>query len=203
MKQVIVDYSKRTAEKVVVVSNSSINKLTGNATFPDLPVALADQAMQTTTVDNAITAAALRDREKLAALRSEKKILADMLRKNAKYVNAIVIDGDEEKLLSSGFDLTKTPEQNQLPSAIEKFDADFTNIIGSIQLGWKRSRHARYYNVFISADHGQTWTMLNTVFGRKMLVEQLVSGKRYQFKVVPVGLAGDGPESDIASQVAA
>ncbi|MEP7171521.1 MAG: fibronectin type III domain-containing protein, partial [Bacteroidota bacterium] len=68
---------------------------------------------------------------------------------------------------------------------------------------WKSSKHARFYRVFISADNGQTWTMLETVFGRKLLVEQLISGKRYQFKVVPVGLHGEGAESDIASQLAA
>jgi len=41
------------------------------------------------------------------------------------------------------------------------------------------------------------------VFGRKLLVEQLTSGRRYQFKVIAVGVAGSGPESDIASQIAA
>jgi len=90
-----------------------------------------------------------------------------------------------------------------LPTIVVNLDAEFTGLAGKIQLRWNRSKHARYYQVFISADGGQTWTMLSTVFGRKMLVESLVSGQRYMFKVQPVGLHGVGPVSDITSQLAA
>ena len=203
MKKVIISYVRRTAEKVLAKGNNVHTKLTGNATFPTLPVTLAALAAQNTVLENAITAASDKSRQALAVVRAEKKALAGMLKQLAEYVNTTVTDGDEVKLLSSGFDLSKTPETNQPAGPITKIEAEFTNITGTIDVNWKRARHARYYQVFISADNGQAWTLFDTVFGRKLLVEQLTSGRRYQFKVIAVGVAGSGPESDIASQIAA
>jgi len=203
MKKAIINYLKEPAEKVSVRATNVSEKLYAVAIFVNPTVTKVDLDAQIVIVDDAITAAEHDDREMLADLRKQKKILAIMLRKLAVFVNSIVQDGDEAKLLSSGFEITKTAVKNQLPGAIAKVTAAFTNLPGKIDLSWKTSRFARYYRVFISADNGQTWTMLDTVFGRKMLVDQLVSGTRYQFKIVPVGLAGTGVESDIASQVAA
>jgi hypothetical protein len=202
MKKVIIDYGKKTAVKVVSLARTAVVKLTVNANFPDLPVLLANITAQAVRTENAITAAADKSRTALAVLRAEKETLAEMLRTTAEYVNTTAA-GNEAVLLTSGFEISKTPETNQQPTAITGIEAFYTNIAGTIRLLWKGSRHVRYFNVFMSVDNGQTWTMLNTVIGRRLLVEQLVSGTRYQFKVIPVGVAGVGPASDIASQIAA
>ncbi|MBK7855729.1 MAG: fibronectin type III domain-containing protein [Bacteroidetes bacterium] len=138
----------------------------------------------------------------LAILRQEKLELADMLRTTAEYVNTTAA-GDEAKLLSSGFVITKTPEKHHLPGSIEKIAAKFTNLPQSIELQWSRSKNASYYQVYISADSGITWTLQSSVFGRKLMLNALVSGTRYQLKVIPVNKAGKGEASDVASQIAA
>ncbi len=157
---------------------------------------------QNAKLESAITAANTRDREKLAVLRNEKSVACDMLRKLANYVNTTAA-GNEAVLLTSGFPLSKTPEKHPATGSVAKIDAKFTDLPGIINLMWSRAKHARYYNVYMSSDNGQTWQMLNTVFSRKMLVEGLASGQRYSFKVVPVGQQGAGPVSDVTSQVAA
>ncbi len=203
MRKVIISYGRKTAGKVLERGQMVNEKLTGNANFPDLPVTLVDLDAQNTALQDAITASVDKGQAALALVRAEKKTLAGMLRQLAEYVNTTVTDGDEVKLLSSGFELTKIPVSSHPAGAISKIKAVYTNISGTIDLAWTRAILARYYRVFMSADNGVTWTLLDTVFGRKLLVNGLASGKRYQFKVVAVAVGGDGPESEIATQVAA
>lgn len=202
MKKVVIDYSRLTAPKMVARANTVHTALTGNANYPNLPVTLADLAAQIKKVSDADTAATNSDREALATLRDENKVLATMLRSNAEYVNTTT-PGDEAKLLSSGYKLSKTPEKNVLPGAIAKIEAKFTDVSETISLIWSRSKHTNYFEVYMSADNGTTWSLLKIVLTRKMMVDALVTGKRYQFKVVPVGAAGKGTSSAVASQVAA
>lgn len=203
MKKAIINYTRKSAGTVTKIAAGVSDKLYTAGIFNTPPVTRASLDAQISVAAVKITEADGRDRKKLAELRAEKKILCGMLRQLATYVNTTVTDGDEAKLLSSGFEIHKNTERGQKPSAIEKIAAAYTNLTGIIDVSWKRARHARYYRVYISADNGMTWTLLDTVFGRKMLVEQLVSGKRYQFKVVPVGVHGAGAESSVASQIAA
>lgn len=190
------------AADVLTLANNVIDKLTGNANFPALPVTVADLTTRTAAFSNAIDEAAGKDRQKLAALREAKKTLVGLLRSDAEYVN-IVAAGDEAMLLTSGFELTKRPERHHLPEEIREIEAEYTDIPQTILLRWSRSRFAKSYQVFMSQNNGQTWTLFDTVFGRKLMCEALTSGTRYMFKVVPVNNAGEGVESDSASQIAA
>ncbi len=203
MKKVLIDYTKRTAEAVVTVANNVSEKLYAVAAFATAPVTKVILDAQIAKLNDAMVAASTRDRAMLAALRNIKTKLAGMLRQNAEFVNTTVTNGDEEQLLSSGFEVSKTPEKNQLPAAVKRIDAKYTNLSGSINLVWQRAKNARYYHVFMSSDNGSTWTLLKSEFSRKLLVQNLASGTRYRFKVVPVGIHGIGPESDVASQFAA
>ncbi len=202
MRKVLISYSRLKADAVLVLCQTVHTQMTGNAHFTTPPVTMVELNGQSTRLESAITAANTRDREKLAVLRNEKSNACDMLRKLANYVNTTAA-GNEAVLLTSGFPLSKTPEKHPATGPVAKIDAKFTDLPGIINLMWSRAKHARYYNVFMSSDNGQTWQLLDTVFSRKMLVEGLASGQRYSFKVVPVGQQGSGPVSDITSQVAA
>ncbi|HNR20206.1 MAG TPA: fibronectin type III domain-containing protein [Bacteroidia bacterium] len=202
MKKVLIDYGRLTPDLLVGRAESVASELKDNDSFPALPITLAAIGEQTIKVKDAATAAQNRDRQLLAVLRNEKLLLANMLRTTAEYVNTTAA-GNEAVLLTSGFVLSKTPEKNQLPGVIDKIAAHFTNMPQTINLEWSRSKHTRFYNVMISNDNGQTWQLAQTVSGRKLLVNQLVSNQRYQFKVIPVNSHGKGIASDVASQIAA
>jgi hypothetical protein len=45
--------------------------------------------------------------------------------------------------------------------------------------------------------------VIDTVATRKLMVQNLASGTRFYFKVVPVNAAGVGPDSEIAEGIAA
>ncbi len=202
MKKVKIALGKSSTARLLAKSKDINAAMTGNANFPVPPFKDTDVKAQIDKYEAAMTAAADRSRVALAKLKVEKKKLADMLRKNGEYVNTTA-EGSVDILLTSGYDLYKTPEKHDLPGPISTIEATYTNLPGSIDLKWKRSTHARYYKVFVSNDNGASWNLLNTVFSRKLMVDALVSGKKYQFKVIPVNQEGEGPVSDIASQIAA
>ena len=201
MKKVKINYEHLSTAKLITRANDIKTGMTSNVRFPAPPVTMIDFAAQIVTVTTAAAAASNRDLEKLAVLREQKEVLIGMIRKNGEYVNTVAA-GEDSSLQSSGYQVTKKAEKNQPTEGIDKIDAAYTNVPQTIELGWSKAKHARYYNVFISSNGGDTWTLYDTVFGRKLLVEALQSGSRYMFKVVPVGRMGDGPESDIASQLA-
>ncbi len=89
------------------------------------------------------------------------------------------------------------PEQ---PVGIE---ARFTGIPQTVLVQWKRPKHAKHFKVLISEtpDDDNSWQVYNTVFTRKLMVKGLASGRKYYFRVVPVGTAGEGPQSEMAYMV--
>ena len=202
MKKVKIALGKLSTARLLAKSKDINAAMTGNANFATPPFTAVQVKDQIDKYEAAMTAAADRSRVALAKQKNEKKKLDDMLRKNGEYVNTIA-EGNAETLLTSGYDLYKTPEKHDLPRSITNIEAEFTNIPHTIALKWKRSLHARFYRVFVSDDNGATWNLLNTVFSRKVMVNALTSGKKYQFKVIPVNQEGEGPVSDIASQIAA
>lgn len=52
-------------------------------------------------------------------------------------------------------------------------------------------------------DISDTWVLVDSVAGRKLMVQNLTSKSRYYFKVVAVGTAGNADASDLSSQIAA
>lgn len=202
MKKVLIDYGRLTVANLVERADAVVAGLTNNNSFPALPVALAAVTTKIADVQKAANNAKNRDRQELAILRQQKLELAGMLKTNAEYVNTTAA-GDEAKLLSSGYTVSKTPEKHHLPGMVSKIDARFTNLPQTIELLWSRSKHASYYEVYISTNNGTSWTLYNTVIGRRLMIESLASGTRYQTKVVPVNKNGKGVASDVASQIAA
>lgn len=179
-----------------------ITSLTGNTNFPALPVALATMTARNTALQTALNEAVNRDRVKLAEVRQAKAVITATLRDTAVYVNT-VSDGDEVKLLSSGLTLNKIPEKRGLPAQVVNLKALFTNSGGKINLVWDKAQFAKTYNVWVSADEGTTWSLMDTTYSRRLLCESLVSCTRYSFKVVAANQYGKAPESDVATQIAA
>jgi hypothetical protein len=100
---------------------------------------------------------------------------------------------------------SKSRAKNPVPDQITDINAIYTGITGTLQLVWKRPEFSKLFKVFMSTnpDSASSWQLLETVTSRKLLVQNLVSGTRFYFKVVPVGTAGEGKPSEIANNIAA
>jgi len=202
MRKCKINYTGLTAVHLNELCAQVVLSLTGNANFTALPITLADITLANTALDTAIINSVTKDRVKLSIVRDKKAIVAQMLQDTAQYVNSVCL-GNETMLLTSGLLLNKVPAQRGVPETVTNVKAVFTNTIGSIRVKWNYAKFAKSYNVFMSADDGQTWSMLKSTFTRNLLCQSLQSGKRYQFKVVALNNAGTGLESDIANQMAA
>lgn len=202
MRKCKISYTGLKAADLNEFCNGVITCLTGNANFPALPTSIANMTLMNDALTTAINEAVTKDRQKLAVVRQKKAEVVTMLRGTASYVNT-VSNGDEALLLCSGLELNKAPQAQGLPDQVVNLKALYTNNSGKINLRWDRAKFAKFYNVFMSADGGQTWSMLQTAFTRRLLCEALTSGSRYSFKVVSVNEKGTAQDSDIASQLAA
>ena len=179
-----------------------ITSLTGNTNFSGLPVSLVTMTAQNDALYVAMNKATDGGRTLLSKVRDAKAVVVATLKATAVSVNA-QSNGDLTKLLSSGLVVNKVPEKRSAPQVVVNLKAIFTNNPGKIDLVWDKSLFAITYMVYVSADEGQTWSILNTTYTRRLLCESLVSGTRYSFKVVAMNQYGNAPVSDIASQIAA
>jgi hypothetical protein len=203
-KSVKLSLADLSVEKLLTLADSVGTSMAGNARFPSPPVVIADLVKANDDL-RAVHAKAVLSRSKVdfAEERSMVIVVGAMLRQLGDYVEMIA-NGDENIILSAGMPASKTREKNPVPGQVNQLVASFTGIPGSIAISWKRPQYSKYFRVYMSADpESGNWQLVDTISSRKMMVQNLASGKRFYFKVVPVGTAGIGPDSEIAEAIAA
>jgi hypothetical protein len=112
LKRILLSFCRYAAPALIVFGRSIVKKMTGNSFFSD-----PDPAMDelTTAIDDVETKAALaKDGSKTAKsnLKVAVKFLITLLRTEAWYVEKTA-KGDENILISSGFELSKEPNPSQ------------------------------------------------------------------------------------------
>lgn len=167
---------------------SIVESMTVNPYFP-----AGETGTLLTDLGNASTA--LRDRNETAengtsaqraAARQSEKDWNGVYSEVASYVDGKAIADPanaEAMVLSAGFEVHKKPVPAPVPEPAQNFLAVFTGNPGTVRLTWKGVKYARSYKVYMTEtpETEGSWTLLDSVAGRKMLVEGLVSGKRYYF----------------------
>jgi hypothetical protein len=112
LKRILLSFCRFAVATLIVFGRSIVSKMTGNSFFTNPDPKLDDV---TTAIDDVETKAALaKDGSKLAKsnLKEAKKVLINMLRSLAWYVEKTA-NGVENILISSGFELSKEPEPSQ------------------------------------------------------------------------------------------
>jgi hypothetical protein len=182
-----------------------VEKMTGNPNFlnPIVPLdamnQLADdlEAAITMAKQGSPEARSLRD-----DLFEQGKVL---LAAQADYVQA-ECRGDRTKLLSSGFDLAKTPEPRGIPAVPENVLVRMTGKTGQVELRFNGSKIAVGYHMFMTDKDplvNADWEPVGYTTRSRHLFEGLVSYKPYWFAVSAVGTAGESAKSDAAAGRAA
>ncbi len=202
MRNCIIYYDRVKPADLNDICGKAIASLDGNTNFPDLPYSIQNMVTINDLMQSAMSAAVDCGRSKLAKLRRKKMEVATMLKETGMYINA-KSRGDMQKLVSSGMPLSKEREKADIPGDIKNLKAISTGQEGIIELRWSRVKNARVYHVNISDDNGQTWKLFKSTFVCRLTCDRLLSVKRYMFKVVAENQYGTGPESSVASQIAA
>jgi hypothetical protein len=205
IKKVKLSLATRNIDSLINLGNSVVTKMTGNAVFPTPPVALGD--LKTTMTKLVLIHEEVTITKSVPSYAEERKLTKqaqEILTKLALYVD-MVADGDEIIIYEAGMPSSKSRAKNPVPDQITDINAIYTGITGTLQLVWKRPEFSKLFKVFMSTnpDSASSWQLLETVTSRKLLVQNLVSGTRFYFKVVPVGTAGEGKPSEIANNIAA
>jgi hypothetical protein len=109
--------------------------------------------------------------------------------------------GDEDKILSSGFEVARQGSPYGILPAPVGLLAKPGIIIGTVLLQWKRLQGARSYVIQMNAADPNveaSWEGQGTSTHSRFIAEGLTSGQVYWFRVRALGAAGEGGQSDPA-----
>ncbi len=178
--------------------------MNGNVNFPTPDPPLTDIAAKTDALTAATQAAESGDHALVALKKQLRRELIALLNRLGTYVE-LTSKGDEQQILSSGFDVAGGNAPIGPVTAPAGLVAIVSAFIGSIDLDWKPVRGALTYLMQINAvdpDTEAEWKQLAVVSQSKFSAQGLQTGTVYWFRVAAIGAAGQGPFSDPARCVA-
>jgi hypothetical protein len=164
-----------------------ITCLTGNATFNNLPVKLADFSALLGAFQTAVNNMGLNTNQQLTALRDEaREALLDAARKIGAYVQSVALNS-LSTLLSSGFQNVSTQSPSSPLAAPTILSAANS---GSTQVALRLSpvANAKSYQIQLSTDGGKTWAISGAYTqARRILLTSLTPGTTYMIQAQAIG----------------
>ena len=106
--QILWDFIRFSVTEKVAFYRNVIAKLTDNPTYPMPPIALSDAKTAVDTLDASIIAARDGSHFSVSTMHDNEKVADAIFRVLANYVESTA-DGDETKIINSGFHGTKQP----------------------------------------------------------------------------------------------
>jgi hypothetical protein len=177
-----------------------VTQMTGNTNFTTPTPALvsittAADDLETAYNDAQTAAAAAKTATSVQADKSEALDL--LLMQEGNYVEN-ASGGDQSKIESSGFDVRNVPAGPigalPAPANVEVTPHD---IPGTVNMVWEKVRGAKSYTVERAVDAPTlNWTTALNSTKTKTVVNTMVSGTKYWFRVSAIGAAGQGAASD-------
>lgn len=191
---------------LVFFTRRLINKMTGNANFPDPDPSLADLTAKLTEFENLATAALNGGRAEVYNRNESAKELKAMLRTLADYVS-LVAKGNGTLILSSGFDVRSEPEPAPPLTNPRGLEASRSSRSGEVTLDWTTVPNALNYQVeFTTTDPNLpevNWVQSGVSSKSKYSVDNLSVGQYYWFRVKAYGRDDASGYSDPARVMAA
>ncbi len=175
------NYSAVRQDNLGTTANTMHDSLTGNTSFPSLPVALAAFLLLINDYLAKLAAALHGTPEQTAEKNEAKKNLLTGISKNGVYINATA-DGDEVKLKSSGYTMAKMPEPKGPYKMPDVFSVIASREPGRAMVDFGAMRGAAYMVRLtneIKTDRNLWPTTIDT--RRSFAIDGLVSGSRYTF----------------------
>jgi hypothetical protein len=197
MKKNVITFKNQ--RDLVTIIKRIIEKMKGNAAFPNPPAALAELEKLLPELEAALVKAKSRDKEWVAIKNNKKTISLALLEELAQYVIAIC-KGDRAQILGSGFDVTDELSGTPAPS-IETLQVELRapgeatiqvrNITGTIA----------YVHQYATEPPGPNTVWVSEESSlRTFTFKGLASDKRYWFRVVAIGRKGQKAYSPVVSR---
>ncbi len=174
--------------------------LMGNPNFPAPTPSLAQLTAMADALEAAYKAAqaARQTAREKTTFQDETSAAADLLYKQLSHYVDSHSAGDAAKITSAGFSIRAgNTSVGRLPQPVG-LEASPSTHPGTMDLRWQGIRGARAYVIekAADADGPSTWESAAAVTKPKASVNTMISGKKYWFRVAPIGAAGQGPWSE-------
>jgi hypothetical protein len=191
MQKLILSFDKLSDADFGFNAQDILTAMTGNPNFTTPYPALTLVETNVNDYLAALLAAGTRDRAKIAFKNSARQTLTETLIALGNYVQSIC-NGDEAKLVSSGFTLTKQREPQPPLTALQNFTVGNGLNKGEIITSVDRLAGARSYLHQYTTDPlspESAWTSIASA-SRKHLFTDLESGKNLWFRIAAIGTKG-------------
>ena len=194
----------KTAEKIQF-ARQIVTDMTSNPNFPMPTPALPSVAAAATALEAAYNAAQTArqiSKSKTAAIVPADEALNLALTQLANYVQN-TSGGDPAKIQSAGFPVRDTPAPIGALPAPCGLEVQPGQNEGHMSVRWKGVRGASSYVVERAQDAPVlNWTQALATTKSRGVVNTMISGTRFWFRVAAVGAAGQGAGSDAISKIA-
>lgn len=136
-------------------------------------------------------------------MRLRRKEMLALIRQLGAYVQS-ASGGDEQKILSSGFDTVAVAGSRPPVGQVYNLRLKEGTWTGQIRALWNKVPGAVCYEVHLSeALHGDSFRHYRTVCKTRFVLTDLEPGRIYYVRIIAVGRRGYGAFSDIGTKVAA
>ncbi|MFH0895001.1 MAG: fibronectin type III domain-containing protein [Bacteroidota bacterium] len=193
--KVLLDFLKYSVVRKIEFGRNVITKMTGNASFTNPDLTLAQATTLTNNIEAALIAADGGSKAAKASLLQAEKLWDEGFRKMVLYVERIAL-GNEALILSAGFECTHQPA----PALHPEFVVKHGKMEGEVLLSHKavQVRAAWVWQCVpdpIPANEKE-WIQAGITLSAKFKINGLESGKKYWFRVAVVTTKGQGPWCD-------
>lgn len=190
MSRIKIDFNKPVTEQVAK-SRDIQTKMTGNPNFLTPNPTLAQLKTATDDLENAYADALNRDKAKKALMRIARQVLKDFIVKLADYIQ-IASDGDETKILSSGFGVRKVPTPVSVPNVPVDVKVIATEFDSELDVTFKSTKGAITYVMELCNDPlvEKNFSPVEISTRSSIRVKNLAPGTKYWFRVLAVNAAG-------------
>jgi hypothetical protein len=198
--KVVLDFIKLSVAEEIAFFRSVISKLTGNETFPTPDVPLTDAKKAVDDLESSFIAAKDGSHTAVSLMHDNKEAAEVFFRSLAAYVDRNAA-GDETKILSSGFHVSKQP----VPAVRPEFSVELGEKSGSVLLRRQKVEGAHSYiwqsckseNPGIESD----WSTAMVTTQVSTEITGLTPLTKYWFRVAAVTIDGTGAFCDPIMQV--
>jgi hypothetical protein len=178
----------------IELSNTIELKMTGNEKFPSPKPPLLEVKTATDELEKAYSLAQTGGKQQTAEMYQKEAVLDNLLTLLAGYVEGVA-DGNDAIILSAGMDVQSERTPAQLPDPPENLKVVNGAIENSLMLSWDNAKFAKVYQIEQNSNDllpENEWQIIAVQTKRKLEVTDLVSGKKYGFRIKAVGVKGTG-----------
>lgn len=193
-------------EELVNKAQILVEKMTRNKYFP-LPIpSISVLAARKDILADFISKASKEDPKSMERVTQSYENLFSIVLQLGGYVSRIA-KGNDEIILSSGFETRNLNHKTTLPEYPENFKVNVSNQHGAMRLEWQKVVGQYAYVIQMTStdpvSNNAVWVTVGVTSRNELNIQNLKQGVKYYFRIKTVGKLFESPYSRVATIIAA